>query len=268
MESSTKTEGTTEAPERFLFDRSFDVSTKRAKKPKPEEEKPPEPTFSRAELDAARQEGYAEGHAAGMEEAAAGIESEIARLVAVIGENLPPLSEAQAVANEHLLRDGARLATTIARKILPAYTARHGMEEMAALIKQCLGTLIEQPRITVHVGAGYVEAVGAQLDSAASASAFEGRFLVEPDDAMGPSDCRIAWQGGGLERNETEIWRQVDDAIAKYLARFDTDAAEAAPAGAAVDDDCGANATAPAGNLEETNPAEAPDGAAAPMEDR
>jgi flagellar biosynthesis/type III secretory pathway protein FliH len=296
VESSTKTEGAAEAPERFLFDRSFDVSAKPAKKPKPEEEKPPEPTFSRKELDAAHHDGYAEGHAAGMEEAAAGIESEIAQLVAAIGEKLPPLSEAQAAANERLLHDGARLATTIARKILPAYSARHGMEEMAALIKQCLGTLIEQPRITVHVGADYVDAVRAQLDSAASASAFEGRFLVEPEAAMGPSDCRIAWQGGGLERDEAEIWRQVDAATENFLARLDAGPTEDNPADTVAggahgdetnadetnaDEATGDGATAasaapadagddapPTEDAAETNPAETPDGATAPLEDR
>jgi flagellar assembly protein FliH len=274
VENRAKSERSREAAERFLFDRSFDVNARPAKKPKPEEEKPPEPTFSREELEAARQDGHAQGHAAGVAEASAGLESEIARLVAAIGEKLPALSAAQAAANERLLHDGARLATVIARKILPAFTARHGMEEVGALIRNCLQTLIEQPRITVHVGAPYVDTVRAQLDSAASASAFEGRFLVEPDSAMGPSDCRIAWQGGGLERNEADIWRQVDAATEKYLAERDDDArkderdTEILITDAVAAPENTDESPAPAADDERMNASETPSGAPAPLEDR
>jgi len=267
VENRAKAQRSREAPQRFLFDRSFDINARAAKKPKPEDEKPPEPTFSRDELDAARQDGYAQGHAAGVAEAAAGLDAEIARLIAEIGEQLPALSAAQAAANERLLHDGARLATVIARKILPAFTARHGMEEVAALIGNCLKTLLEQPRITVHVGADYVEVVRAQLDGAAAANAFDGRFLVEADDTMGPSDVRIAWQGGGLERNEADIWRQADAAAEKYLAAFAGDTADGiADAVDRVTDDEIVVTDADSG--EQTNESETPSGAPAPLEDR
>jgi len=270
LANTAKAQRSSEAPQRFLFDRSFDVNAKPAKKPKPEAEKPPEPTFSRDELEAARQDGYAQGHAAGLEEAAAGRDAEITRLVAAIGEQLPAVLTAQAAANERLLHDGARLATIIARKILPAFTARHGMEEVAALIDHCLETLLEQPRITVRVGAPYVEAVRTHLDDAAAANAFDGRFQVEPDDAMGPSDCRIAWQGGGLERNEADIWRQVDAATEKYLAKFTDDANgtaddTAVAADGASDDE---SVVTDAADEDPTTIAETPSGDPAPLEDR
>jgi flagellar assembly protein FliH len=267
LENRAKAQRSREAPQRFLFDRSFDANARPAKKPKPEEEKPPEPTFSRDELEAAQRDGYAQGHAAGVAEAADGLDAEIARLVAEIGERLPALSAAQAAANERLLHDGARLATVIARKILPAFTARHGMEEVAALIGNCLKTLLDQPRITVRVGAPYVETVRAHLDGAAAANAFDGRFLVEPDDAMEPSDCRITWQGGGLERNEADIWRQVDAATEKYLATIAGDAADDTTNAVddATDDEI---VVTDAGDDEPTTVSETPAGASAPLEDR
>jgi len=274
VNNRAKAERSQAAPERFLFDRSFDLNARPAKKPKPEEEKPPEPTFSREELEAAQQDGYAQGHAAGVAEASAGLESEIARLIAAIGDKLPTLSSAQVAANERLLHDGARLATVIARKILPAFTARHGMEEVGALMRNCLETLIEQPRITVRVGAPYVDTVRAQLDSAASASAFEGRFLVEPDEMMGPSDCRIVWQGGGIERNEADIWRQVDAATEKYLAELAGDTGdderddEIIVADADPAPENAVESPAPTVDDERMNAAETPSGVPAPLEDQ
>jgi flagellar assembly protein FliH len=202
---------------RFLFDQSFDVARKSAKKPKPEDEKPPEPTFNGQQLEEARQQGYKEGRLAGNEEAASSSEAEVARLVAEIAGQLPAVSAAQAEANDRLLHDGATLVATIARKILPALAAQNGLSEVETLLAKCLRTLIDQPKIIVRVGAQHTESISTHLAAAAAASGFDGRFMVEADDAMGPSDCRVSWQGGGLERKAEEIWRQVDAAVAGYL---------------------------------------------------
>jgi flagellar assembly protein FliH len=287
VEDRAKTTAAEEAPRRFLFDQSFDVAPRARKKPKPEEEKPPEPTFSQEELDAARQEGYAKGHAEGAEEAASGLVADVARLVAVIGERLPALSEAQAAANERLLHDGARLVTAIARKILPAYTARHGVEEIDALVRQCLQTLIAKPRITVHVGEPYADAVRDYLEDAVTASAFDGRFSVEADADLGPSDCRIQWQDGALERREDDIWKQIEEATEAFLAGMADDAAVkpdtddangGADAGATPADDtttgddadmaAEAAADAVADDETQANAAETPERAAPHLEDR
>jgi flagellar assembly protein FliH len=217
LEDSAKTANADAAPRPFLFEHSFDVDREAARKRKAEEEKPPEPTFSKEELEAAREAGYADGHSAGFQEASSNLEAKTAQLVAALGERLPPLSDEQALANDRLLRDGARVAATITRKILPSYTAKHGTDELAALVTRCLETLISEPRIRVRVEPGQVDPITRHLDSAVSASGFDGRFLVEADEAMGPSDCRLTWQNGGLERVEADIWREIDTAVADYL---------------------------------------------------
>lgn len=217
MEDSTKTADTDATPRPFLFEHSFDVDREAARKRKAEEEKPPEPTFSKEELKAAREAGYADGHSAGLQEAAAGLEAKTAQLVAAIGEQLPPISGEQAKANERLMHNGARVAVTIARKILPSYAAKHGTDELTALVTRCLETLISQPKILIRVAPHQVGPITQHIETAVSASGFDGRFLIEADDAMGPSDCRLSWQSGGLERSEADIWRDIDAAVADYL---------------------------------------------------
>jgi flagellar assembly protein FliH len=203
---------------RFLFDHSFDAPKKAAKKPKPEDEKPPEPTFGSAQMEAARQESYEQGRLAGAAEAASGAEAETARLVAEIAARLPGIDAAQAEANGGLMRDGAALAAAIVRKILPGYIARNGLDEIDTLLEQCLRTLIDEPKIVVRVSAQHAGEVSARLGAAAAAGRFAGRFMVEGDGDMGPSDCHVSWQGGGLERKADEIWRQADGAVEAYLA--------------------------------------------------
>jgi flagellar assembly protein FliH len=203
---------------RFLFDHSFDAPRKSAKKPKPEDQKPPEPTFSQQQLEEARQQGYEQGRVAGAEEAASATEAEVARLVDGIAARLPSVDAAQADANEGLMHDGAAVAAAIMRKILPSYIARNGLDEVDALLEQCLRTLIDEPKIVVRVSAQHAEEVSARLAAAAAAGRFAGRFMVEGDGAMGPSDCHVSWQSGGLERKADEIWQQIDGAVEVYLA--------------------------------------------------
>lgn len=207
---------------KFLFDHSFDVERKSARKRKAEEEKPPEPTFSKEELEAARQDGYAEGRAAGAQEAKSGLEAATADVVEEICRQLPALSTDQSAANDRLMHDGAKVATTIARKILPSYTARHGTDELTALVTRSLQSLVDQPKIIVCVSPSQMAPITEHLEAAASASGFDGRFLVEANETMGPSDCRVTWQGGGLERCEPEIWQQIDSAIEEYLGATST----------------------------------------------
>ena len=202
-----------------MFDQSFDAGRRQAKKPKPEDEKPPEPTFNLQQIEEARQQGYEQGRTAGSAESAASVEAEIARLVAAIAAQLPALMAAQAAANDRLMHDGATLVAAIARKILPALVAQHGLDEVDSLIADCLRTLIDQPKIVVRVSARHTEEIATRLVAAASVSAFDGRFMVEADEAMGPSDCRVSWQGGGLERKAEDIWRQVESAIETFLGK-------------------------------------------------
>ncbi|MEM9684045.1 MAG: FliH/SctL family protein [Pseudomonadota bacterium] len=220
MDNSVKTEADQEAPQRFLFDQSFDSKPDEARKP-PEDEPPPEPTFSEDEMNSARQQAFAEGHAAGSAEAASRFDTEIAALVSAVGNQLPDVAAAQTAANERLLRDGVRLSVEIVRKLLPYFAATHGTYEIEQLVSQCLQTLIDEPRINVRVAPATVPAITDRLESARSSGQFDGRFVIEPDDALDPTDCDVDWQGGGLHRSGKDIWRQVDEAVDRFLAGQD-----------------------------------------------
>jgi flagellar assembly protein FliH len=254
VDNRTKTAKQPAEPRRFMFDQSFDAGRRQAKKPKPEDEKPPEPTFNLQQIEEARQQSYEQGRTAGSAESAASVEAEIARLVAAIAAQLPTLMAAQASANDRLMHDGATLVAAIARKILPALVAQHGLGEVDSLIADCLRTLIDQPKIVVRVSTRHTEEIATRLAAAASVSAFDGRFMVEADEAMGPSDCRVSWQGGGLERKAEDIWRQVETAIEAFLGK----PAEAAGAGATAADSPETQVL-PAAAGDAAGPATAPD---------
>lgn len=218
LENPVKTEGDEQAPRRFLFDQSFDTTPDEARKPAPEDEPPPEPTFSEAELNAAREDAFAQGHAAGTKEAVSRFDADLSALVSAIGDRLPAVAAAQTAANDRLLRDGARVSVEVVRKLMPAYAERHGTDEIERLVAQCLETLIDEPRIAVRVAPANVAAITERLEKARTTGQFDGRFVIEADDASGPTDCSVGWQGGGLQRDDGDIWRQIDEAVGRFLA--------------------------------------------------
>jgi flagellar assembly protein FliH len=203
---------------RFLFETSFDTDPEVEAQKEQEEELPPEPTFSQEELDAARQEGYRDGHDAGLAAALGSTEAAIAAHLKSIWSLLPRIEQAQAAANEKLSRDGVSLATTVTAKILPTLAMRHGADEIEALVTDCLARLIEEPKITVSVGPDAAGALAGKLDELVEKSGFEGRFVVRTDAEMGPADCRLEWGDGTAARNLDAVWTEIDAAVARFLS--------------------------------------------------
>lgn len=212
--TTIETEDKRELP--FLFDTSFDA--KKVQKPATDDEPeaPPEPTFSAAELEDARQQGYQAGHKAALLEAASNIEREILQLLEQIREEFSTLAEAQSEANQQMMRDGAEVAVTVMRKLMPATVAEHGAAEVEALIADCLNHLIGHPRITVRVSPRHVADIEKRLDALLAECGFEGRFLVEEDDTLEQADCRLEWPGGGAERRVAQVWHEIDELLQGY----------------------------------------------------
>ncbi len=207
---------------RFLFETSFDTDPEVDAQNEQEEELPPEPTFSQEELDAARQEGHGDGYEAGMAAALDTLESAIAAHLESIWSLLPRIEQAQAAANEKLSRDGVSLATAVAAKILPTLANRHGMDEIEALVTDCLSRLIEEPKITVSVGPDAAAALTEKLDELVEKSGFEGRFIVRTEADMGPADCRLEWGDGTAARNLDAVWTEIDTAVSRFLSTDDS----------------------------------------------
>ena len=200
----------------FLFDTSFDAERVSQPDPNDEPEAPPEPTYSAAELEDARQAGYQAGHKAALLEAASNIEREILQLLEQIREQFSTVAEVQTQANRQMLQDGAEVAVGVMRKLMPATVAQHGTTEVDAFITDCLQHLIGHPRITVWVSPLHVADIEKRLDALLAECGFEGRFLVEEDDTLGQADCRLEWPGGSAERSVAQVWHEIGELLRSY----------------------------------------------------
>jgi flagellar assembly protein FliH len=215
---------------KFDFDLSFDAAESAAPSvvidaepllPPP----PPEPVFSAAELEAARQEaferGHAEGHATATQEAGEAAERRLSeaseRLVAALGE----AGAAQRLALDAIERQAAELALELLRKLFPALAARGGIDELAALISEVLALALDQPRLTIRCAEAMRDALEAIARRAAHAAGYEGRLAVIADDRLGTTDCRVEWAEGGVERDTRQLMQTVETALARGIEAFD-----------------------------------------------
>ena len=218
--------------QRYLFETSFDAEALAA------QEEPTEPTFSTADLEAARQAAHAEGEAAGRQDAVNGIEKQLLNGLGRLVEQMTALSADQARYQDGLTERSVELGLKALRKMFPAIAQRDGLVEIEAVLADCLREARAEPRIVVRVTDALVEPLQERVDTLAAATGHEGTIAVMADPALGPADCRVEWAEGGAERVVQQLWQEFEAATQRIFQSggADTDAdtdivaPEAAPA--------------------------------------
>ncbi len=213
--------------QRYLFETSFDAEALAA------QEEPAEPTFTAAELDAARQAAHAEGEAAGRQDAVNGIEKQLLNGLGRLVEQMTALSADQARYQDGLTEHSVELALKALRKMFPAIAQRDGLIEIESVLADCLREARAEPRIVVRVAEALVAPLQERVDSLAAAAGHEGTIAVMADPELGPADCRVEWAEGGAERVVQELWREFEAATHRIFqngAETNDGAPEAAPA--------------------------------------
>jgi flagellar assembly protein FliH len=206
-------------PQKFLFDTCFDPpAAPRVAPPKPVEPvPPPEPTYTRAELEAVRAAGVAEGRAAAMVEAAQSAETSAAVTLAAIARDVAALIEARGALAGEMQRDAVAVLRAVLQKTVPALCRKHPLAEVEALVADCLRDSLAEPRIVLRVGDAAFDAVQRRLADIAASAGYPGKLVLLADAALGPGDCRVEWADGGAERDLPRLLRDIDAALVRAL---------------------------------------------------
>jgi flagellar assembly protein FliH len=206
------------APHKFLFDRSFDLPD--APRNAPRKPPPPvaEPTFSKAELDAAREAGVAAGRAAALAEAAQSNETRVAGSLSSIALGLKVILAARGRYAEDAQRSALETLRAVLAKALPALCRKAPLAEIEAMVAECLREAFDEPRIVLRVTDSLFEAMQPRLEAVVAASGFAGRIVLLADETLGPGDARVEWADGGAERDTRRLTREIDEALARALA--------------------------------------------------
>lgn len=198
-----------DAPMRkYLFDRSFDdiAAAQRAQERKPVLMKP-------EQIDALKTEAHDKGFAMGKD---AGRDEQTAKLTAVmatVGKNVEGLMKGIDALIAEQETHTRKLVLSIAKKILPDFTARHGLQEIEALLDGAVRDMSREPRLVVRVHETQAEAVTAQVEAIATQRAYTGKVVVLADAGVAAGDCRIEWADGGIERNTQTTMDAIEQTV-------------------------------------------------------
>jgi flagellar biosynthesis/type III secretory pathway protein FliH len=171
-----------------------------------------DPVYSLANLTAAREAAWHDGHAAGLHDAGESDAAATRQAVAAIAEQLAAERDAAAALAEQSAEAIARLLLDSLAATFPALCARHGDAEVRAIVRAVLPGLSQEPAITVRTHPRSARAVAQEIarldpDLAAHVETIEC-------DAMPPGDVRIVWRSGAAMRDAAALWQQVAAVLA------------------------------------------------------
>lgn len=224
--------------QKFTFDHCFDMMA--AEPPcepnaRKENNAPPAPVFTEAELQAACKRASDEGRAAGAEEARAeaaaehrdGIEQSITAATVEIGQRLAEIAAAQTENRRLLESHAARIGAAVARKATPPIIRDNAAHSVEALVRDVLAGLIEEPRIAINVSDAVLDDVKHRLDGLKEESGFPGDFIVISDPELDDPNCRVQWSDGGVEACHKRVWAEIDRIMGGFHRGMEKDSADA-----------------------------------------
>jgi flagellar assembly protein FliH len=193
---------------KFMFDVSFDAAdvVHRAAERKPV-------LMKQEQIDALKKESYDAGFAAGQQALQTAQARDLTAVLGKVDQNIAALMQNIGdLVSEHeeLMR---RLALAAIKKVLPAFTAQNGTQEIEALINETIREWAREPRLVVRVSESDYDALNERIQEIATQRAYSGKVIVLADAEVASGNCRIEWPDGGVERNVQATVSAVEQTI-------------------------------------------------------
>jgi flagellar assembly protein FliH len=204
-----------DSPRKYLFDTSFDE----AAPPSPVVGRAPtEVNPTRAQLEAARAEGLAQGRTAALVDMARGIETRAADTLASLDRGMAALIAARAAIVRDTESQAIALLRAVLQKIVPALCRRDPLAELEALVARCLDETLDEPRIVLRVSDAMFDTMQSRLDAMTMANGYSGKLILIADAALAEGDGRVEWADGGAERDTRRLMAEIDAILLRSLA--------------------------------------------------
>jgi len=196
-------------PVKYTFDQAFDGGAK-----------------SRFDLEIERVQqesdvAKATAHSQGVEEGRAQvlyeIEAQTQEILGQIAQASHALFSQQAQLEAALKQEMVQLAYAIAAKLAPALMRSHPMQEVEALIEDCMATAHKEPRLVVRVADSLTEAVNERIQDMKASTNFPGDIVLLGEQSFGQQDCRVEWPDGGTERRYGDIQKEIENAVQRFV---------------------------------------------------
>ncbi len=207
------------APQRFLFNTSFDPEAMKA-----EQEKKAPPTFSEEQVAVAKEQSYNQGFVAGKEAALREMQSqqnEILSHIQIIFERMADEVWKMAAQKKQAASD---IALAIARKIVPDFVRKHGMQEMLAAIESSVSEMVNEPRMVLRISEAQFDDISREINGLTARVGYGGKMIILADNTLAANDCRLEWADGGMERSINLVWSEIERQMHRHNSPVDVHA--------------------------------------------
>ncbi len=198
----------------FLFDnRDFDQLAEANAVP-PEER----PQFSQNELNGAVTGAQQRGFEEGLANATQSLEAQIARMFEAITAQINVLQAAETHRTQAAQTLAVEVAAGLMRKLMPELANQQSIEGISNIVSQVMMERFEEPRLIIRVHDSVLDGLSARLEKLSQASGFRGQYALMADHGLSAADCRIEWSNGGVERNVSRLWDNMQVTLAQIQA--------------------------------------------------
>ena len=202
---------TENSPQRFMFNTSFDPEAMKA-----EAQKKIPPTFTEEQVAVAKEQSYDQGFVAGKEAALRDIQSqqnEILSHIQIIFERMADEVWKMAAQKKQAASD---IALAIARKIVPDFVRKNGLQEMLAAIEGTVTEMINEPRMVLRLSETQFDDISREMNALTARVGYGGKMIILADNTLAANDCRLEWADGGMERSINLIWSEIEKQMHRH----------------------------------------------------
>lgn len=208
---------------KFSFDTTFDMTDAPASHMPEQESAPPEPTFSAADLAAARAEGFDDGHRAGLAEGSAALEIAATDASNNIAAQLASLGPVCQTGLDRCRHDAIGIAKAVTRQTVELFAQDTALQVIEKVLADVLARVIDEPRVVIRVHNDILDSLQPRMSLVTAQCGFPGSVILLAEPGIQVPDCRIEWADGGAEYCHEEILTVIDDLIERYRAGIGAD---------------------------------------------
>lgn len=171
----------------------------------------------RAQLEQAREDGRRQGFEDGKAQARRELEERISQQMEKLLQACEALAFEKTELQKREERRAARIAHAIAGRLAPTLMAQRPLNEIEALVSDCLDGCRREARIVVRIGDEMVEPLKERLEVLKARSSFTGQIVLLGEPEMADGDCRVEWADGGAERDISALETRIAEAVERFV---------------------------------------------------
>jgi flagellar biosynthesis/type III secretory pathway protein FliH len=207
-------------PAKFLFDTHLDGPAA-----------PPPVAFDKVEemrqqhemeLQRVREQALEQGREEGKAEAETRIEAELTRQLERLMDEKEHIERQISEMHNAINADAMRVAIEAADKLANGLIARHPAAHVEHFFKICLAMLPMQADLRLHVTPQLAAVLQPRLDSLIKRSGLKTDLIVVADEDIVGADCRLLWNEGGIDQQQTVLTEKIKQVVEAYLTARDS----------------------------------------------